>query len=215
MKQLIEKIKKLFFSKEDVKSIANVDNVSIKETVTVTPDTTEKSNSSKSETQKIPHGIFRCLFRLPQNIIHPADMFEQLCIAACMYTNKPVAVNSSDIMLMRLHECNNHKYLGCFYCIEIDGLYFGSIIGKPAIIVCRKDAFIFEPSDQLWLPLQNGTDKSLYFLSCTYSRSNGNLKANGIKKQLADGKVIELKKFDSVKQALTEAEDIINKDLSA
>ena len=167
MNKLIEKIKKLFVSKEDAKTVANVDNVSIRETVTVTPDDAVKTNSEKSETEKIPHGIFRCLFRLPQNIIHPADMFEQLCIAACMYTNKPVTVSSSDIVLMRLHECKTHKYLGCFYCIEMDGLYFGCIVGKPAIIVCRKDAFIFEPSDQLWLPLKNGTDKSLYFLSCT------------------------------------------------
>lgn len=215
MNKLIQKIQKLFFSKEDVKSISNVDNVNIKETVEVVPQKSENSNSAKSEAPKIPHGIFRCLFRLPQNIIHPADMFEQLCIAACMYTNKPITLNLSDVMLMRLYDCQTHKYLGCFYCIEKDDLYFGCIVAKPAIIVCRKDAFIFKPSDQLWIPLKNGSDKSLYFLSCTYSRDKGTLKAHSINKQFKDGKIVELEKIDSVKQALQEAEAIINKDLNA
>lgn len=128
--------------------------------------------------EKAPNGEGRCqvLLKMGQPVIHPADLTEGLGIAIAMETRSPVHLVSTEIKLYKVSSLENGEFLGCFYAVERGDFYYGNLVGEREIISCRKDAFHFERTDKLLLPLKEKEENVWFFLALQYNGKSGQLK---------------------------------------
>lgn len=128
--------------------------------------------SDSSESQKHP-GMVRTCIHLSCQIIYPSDMMEELGIAVACDTKAAVAYNSNEIKLFDMFDFNDN-FIGSFYALKRNNMYYGHIIGQREIVACETDAFKFVKTDLLKIPFaQKG--QNLYALICKYNAQKGTI----------------------------------------
>lgn len=138
-------------------------------------------------------GEIKCLLSLPQNVVHPADLMKSLCMAIAMYSKEPVAASLQDIRLYSMYDLEDNSFLGSFYVLEHGGMFFGNIVGNPQIFACQPDAFRFEETEELFVPLKND-GKNMFVLMCLYERRLAKLTIKCLKKYdtaMRQGEILE------------------------
>ncbi|MCM1322640.1 MAG: hypothetical protein NC218_00460 [Acetobacter sp.] len=126
-------------------------------------------------------GVARVLLEMPYNIVHPADLMESLLMAMAYQTKEPVCSSVKDIKLFSLYDRENGAFLGSFYALERNGLFYGNIVGSSQIFSCTTKMFRMDETDKLFAPLKNVDDKILV-LMCEYNRRKSMLTAVCLKK---------------------------------
>ena len=119
-------------------------------------------------------GSVQKIIGLPEAYIHPQSFMEELSVAIVMDTGKPLQLSSPEIKLYQLNDVRDGKLLGSFYGVMIEGKYYGYHLGSKDIISCSPQAFVFNETEQLLVPLTKVND-SLYVLICHYTCDNGRL----------------------------------------
>lgn len=152
----------------------------------------EKKQSAEQEKSCI-----RKLISLQQPIVHPADLTEGLGIAIAYHTLDPAILSSNQIRLYSLYSLEDNSFLGSFYGIKQNDLYYGNIVGRTEIFSCSKNAFRFEETDKLSVPLKHDKE-SWYILMCRYDRKTTGLTVSHLKRtDQNDGSETLLHKFDN------------------
>ena len=133
--------------------------------------------------EKAPNGEGRCqvLLKMGQPVINPADLTEGLGIAIAMETRSPVHLVSTEVRLYNVSSLGDGEFLGCFYAVRRGDFYYGNLVGECEIVSCRKDAFHFEKTDKLLLPLKMKGEKVWFVLEFQYSEKRGQLKPRCLK----------------------------------
>lgn len=103
-----------------------------------------KKNSEK--------GLAVILCELTALIVHPFDLMESLGIAIAYNTKKPVAINSEELLQFALYD-NRDEFIGTFFGVEREGLYFGNIIGSDEIIAFDRETFKPKATDEIVYPM--------------------------------------------------------------
>lgn len=125
----------------------------------------------KNNTAEKHPGMVRTCIHMPQRIIHPSEMMEELGIAIVNDTKECVAFNSGEICLFDMSTFEG-DFVGSFYALKRNNLYYGNIVGHRDIIACETDAFKFTATEMLSVPIHlQGQD--LYALLCRYKKENG------------------------------------------
>lgn len=127
----------------------------------------------------------------------PDDLTEGLGIAIAYHTLDQAILSSNQIWLYNLYSLEDNSFLGSFYGIKQNDLYYGSIVGRTESFSCPKNAFRFEETDKLPVPLKH--DKgSLYVLMCRHDRKTDGLTASYLKRtDQNNGSETLLHKFDN------------------
>ena len=139
----------------------------------------------------------RMLIALSHPIVHPSDLVEGLGIAIAYHTLGSAMLSLDQIRLYNLYSLEDNSFLGSFYGIKQNDLYYGNIVGMTEIFSCPKYAFRFEETDKLSVPLKH--DKgSLYVLMCRYDRKTAGLTVSHLKRtDQNDGSETLLYKFNN------------------
>lgn len=120
--------------------------------------------------------IYQELGLLEQPILHPADFMEELLTAIIFHTkNNGMACSSTDIKLYNMFDFDTGEFIGSFYALSYNGLYYGNIVGNKEIIACHPKAFRFEETNELFVPCRIIFD-NIYALICDYHAESGTLK---------------------------------------
>lgn len=125
-------------------------------------------------------GIVQMLLEMPHNIVHPADLMESLLMAISYQTRGAVCCSVKDIELYNMFD-QDDSFLGSFYALNHEGVFYGNIVGSPQVFSCAPDAFRFEKTNLLYAPLRNEDGKHIV-LMCRYNRKNASLEAVCLKK---------------------------------
>ncbi len=134
---------------------------------------TEQENSKIDDFQK--PNAYRPLVTMEQPIIHPCDFLDELIVRIALLEKKPVSVSSTEVKLYNLSEVENGKFIGSFYALFRNGIYYGNIVGEKELIACHPQAFRFEETNNLFVPL-GGKKGVIYALICDYACENGTIK---------------------------------------
>lgn len=146
---------------------------------------TEQRNSAMLTVVEMPLPEFdsvKCLLEMPYNVVYPHDLLEPLCMAIAMQTCMPACASTDDIKLYGLYDPENESFIGSFYALKTDGVYYGNIIGSPHIISCTPDTFRFVETEELIVPLHKDGD-ILFVLECKYQARKRTLTVVCLKKQ--------------------------------
>ncbi len=167
----------------------------------------------KNEAQPCGAGEVKCILGMENNVVHPADLMHPLCMAMAWHTKKPVAASIGDIRLYAVYDLGDDSFLGSFYALEHDGMYYGNIVGSLKIFTCKTDAFRFEETDELFVPLRND-GKNIFVLMCCYERFKLRLTTKSLKKfdsQMQNGKILrEFADGTLFDKAYSECQSLIN-----
>ncbi len=137
----------------------------------------QKEESAPSEA-----GMVRVLLEMQHNVVYSHDLLEPLCMAIAMQTCMPACASTDDIKLYGLYDPENESFIGSFYALKTDGVYYGNIIGSPHIISCTPDTFRFVETEELIVPLHKDGD-ILFVLECKYQARKRTLTVVCLKKQ--------------------------------
>lgn len=118
-------------------------------------------------------GMVRTCIHMSQNIIHPCNMMEELGIAVATDTREAVAYNSDEIILFDMFDFGG-DFIGSFYALKRNGLYYGNIVGRREIVACETDAFRFVKTDLLKIPFMQ-TEQTLHAMLCRYNTKTGSI----------------------------------------
>lgn len=140
----------------------------------------QDSPAIAAKDEKLNEGV-RVLMEMPYNIVHPANLMESLLMAIAYQAREPVCCSVKDIVLYSIYDHETGAFLGSFYALEHDGLFYGNIVGSAQIFSCSKTAFRFEKTDMLYAPLRS-TDERILVLVCVYDRHKAKLSAVCLKK---------------------------------
>lgn len=88
------------------------------------------------------------------SVITPSDLFAGVGLAIILHTAKMVEISLDEIKLYALRDKKSKAFLGSFYAVKHDGLYYGSFVGTDSIVVCAPDAFLFKETDKVYVPLK-------------------------------------------------------------
>lgn len=139
-----------------------------KRTARKSPPATNASNAE----EKHP-GMVRSCLRLSYRIAHPGDMMEGLGIAVVNDSKTYAAYNLSEISLMDMFTFDGN-FVGSFYALKRNGMYYGNIVGHMEIVACETDAFTFKETDLLKIPFAQ-QDQILHALLCRYQKKKGRI----------------------------------------
>lgn len=118
-------------------------------------------------------------------------------IAIAYHTLDQAILSSDQIWLYNLYSLEDNSFLGSFYGIKQNDLYYGSIVGRTESFSCPKNAFRFEETDKLSVPLKHDKE-SWYILMCRYDRKTAGLTVSHLKRtDQNDGNETLLHKFDN------------------
>lgn len=127
----------------------------------------------KTDTAEKHPGMVRTCIQMPYRIIHPSEMSEELGIAVVKDTKACVAFNSDEICLFDMSTLDG-EFIGSFYALKRNNLYYGNIVGHRDIIACETDAFKFVATEMLSVPVHL-QGQTLYALLCRYKKENSSL----------------------------------------
>ncbi len=136
----------------------------------------------KEENAPSEAGMVRVLLEMQHNTVYPAHLLQPLCMAIAMDTGLPAHATTDDIKLYSLYDLENESFLGSFYALKKDGVYYGYIVGQSEIISCGMDTFRFVETEELIVPLRKEGD-ALLVLECKYEAKKSRLTALSLKKQ--------------------------------
>lgn len=130
---------------------------------------------------KVKVGEVHYLLDMHYNVVHPAHLLQPLCIAVAMETRDMATASVQDIRLYSMYDLEDGSFLGSFYALKCDGVYYGNIVGSSQIIACKSEAFRFEETNELFVPLQND-GRNLFVLVCLYECKVAKLMAKYLKR---------------------------------
>ena len=109
-------------------------------------------------------------------ILHPSDLLKELLVSIIFHTQKKgMSCSSTDIKLYNLSDIVSGDFIGSFYALLQEGIYYGNIVGKKDIIACHPEAFCLEETNELFVPIGEKHDVC-YALICNYAQQTEMLK---------------------------------------
>ncbi len=152
---------------------------------------------------------FQSLISLPEPIVHPVDMMEELGIAVCMHRKNSVAFGSEDIKAYEVLSPDDNKHLCFFLGMLKDGCYYGNIPGTSCICTCRQNDYVFKESKSFRMPVMIRKDR-IYMLECCYDRKTFRVEADGFYKiNRQDGNCETVLQFEGDDRRLNKAFSVI------
>ncbi len=111
--------------------------------------------------------VVQLLGEINNCIFHPGDLMEPLLLSIVWETKKPACCSLNDIKLYSLYDMVNGAFIGSYYALKIDGLYYGNIVGDRCIFSCTEAQFQFRETNEVVAPLRT-VDGFMYALRCKY-----------------------------------------------
>lgn len=168
--------------------------------------------SDESVSQECKVGEVNYLLKMSYNVVHPADMLQSLCMAVVINTQKVASVCVRDIRLYSVYDLEDDSFLGSFYAVKRDGVYYGNIVGSAQIVACKSGAFRLKETNELFVPLRND-GKNLFVLMCLYEYKTAVLTVNCLKKfdlEMKNGEILQSFTGMSFEQAFELSQNLIN-----
>lgn len=169
----------------------------------------KKQIFSKNEINQ--KGMYQEVGTMENPILHPVDFLEELMFAIANQEKKTVSALSTNVKLYNMFDIDTGEFIGSFYALLKNGIYYGNIVGNKEIIACKPQSFRLEETNELFVPCRIILD-NIYALICDYHAESGTLKPLRFietDKQKKDRETIhEFKNGEDIEYALQYCADI-------